>query len=54
MMTQQAQSSELTQAGKLAESGQYAQAMTIYRQVFGNQPPAGDWALAYYETESGD
>ena len=26
--------------------------MAIYRQVFGNTPPAGDWALAYYETES--
>ncbi len=52
MMTQQNQSAELTQAGKLAQAGQYAQAMNIYRQVFGTQPPPGDWALAYYETES--
>jgi tetratricopeptide (TPR) repeat protein len=52
MMTQQSQSAQLAQAGKLAETGQYAQAMAIYRQVFGAQPPAGDWALAYYETES--
>jgi tetratricopeptide (TPR) repeat protein len=52
MMTQQSQTAELTQAGKLAEAGQYAQAMTIYRQVFGSTPPAGDWSLAYYETES--
>ena len=52
MMTQQNQSAQLAQAGKLAEAGQYAQAMSIYRQVFGTQPPPGDWALAYYETES--
>ena len=26
--------------------------MVIYRQVFGSTPPAGDWSLAYYETES--
>ncbi len=52
MMTQQGQSAELARAGRLAESGQYAQAMVIYRQVFGAQPPTGDWALAYYETES--
>lgn len=49
---QQGQNSRLTQAGKLAESGQYTQAMAIYRQVFGAQPPPGVWALAYYETEA--
>ena len=42
----------LQRAGKLAEQGNYAQAMNIYRQVFGTQPPAGDWALAYYQTEA--
>ena len=26
--------------------------MIIYRRVFGTKPPAGDWALAYYETEA--
>jgi tetratricopeptide (TPR) repeat protein len=52
MGSQQNQSAQLAQAGKLAQSGQYAQAMQIYRQVFGATPPAGDWALAYYETES--
>ena len=52
MGSQQAQSAALKQAGKLAQAGQYAQAMTLYRQVFGSNPPAGDWALAYYETES--
>jgi tetratricopeptide (TPR) repeat protein len=52
MMSQKGQDSQLAQAGRLAEAGQYAQAMTLYRQVFGSQPPPGDWALAYYETES--
>jgi cellulose synthase operon protein C len=52
MGSQQNQAAQLTQAGKLAQAGQYTQAMAIYRQVFGNAPPAGDWALAYYETES--
>ncbi len=48
----QAQTAQLQQAGKYAQSGQYAQAMAIYRKVFGEQPPPGDWALAYYETEA--
>ena len=52
MGSQQTQAAALKQAGKLAEAGQYAQAMSLYRQVFGSNPPAGDWALAYYETES--
>ena len=45
-------SAELQQAGKYAQAGQYAQALGIYRKVFGDTPPAGDWALAYYETEA--
>ena len=49
---QQTQAEQLQQAGKLAEAGQYVAAMVVYRQVFGANPPAGDWALAYYETES--
>ena len=49
---QQNQTAALQQAGKYAEAGQYAQSMAIYRKVFGNTPPPGDWALAYYETES--
>jgi predicted Zn-dependent protease len=52
MLTQQSQVQQLQQAGKLAQAGQYAQAMNIYRQIFGNSPPPGDWALAYYETEA--
>ena len=50
--TEKEQSAQLQQAGKYAQAGQYAQAMTIYRKVFGDAPPAGDWALAYYETEA--
>ena len=52
MGSQQNQQAQLAQAGKLAQAGQYSQAMVIYRQVFGSTPQAGDWALAYYETES--
>jgi tetratricopeptide (TPR) repeat protein len=52
MLSQQTQTAQLAQAGRYAEAGEYGRAMDIYRQVFGNQPPAGDWALAYYETES--
>ena len=44
--------SELSEAGRLAQAGQYAQAMSILRQVYGSNPPAGDPALAYYQTEA--
>ncbi len=50
--TQKDQNSQLQQAGKLAQQGQYGQAMNIYRQLYGNNPPPGDVALGYYETES--
>jgi cellulose synthase operon protein C len=46
------QTAQLQQARRYAESGQYAEAMQIYRQVFGETPPPGDSALAYYQTES--
>jgi tetratricopeptide (TPR) repeat protein len=46
------QTAQLQQARRYAESGQYAQAMQIYRQIFGETPPPGDSALAYYQTES--
>jgi predicted Zn-dependent protease len=52
MGSQANQSAELQQAGKYAQAGQYAQAMAIYRRMFGENPPPGDWALAYYETEA--
>lgn len=52
MGSQASQSAQLQQAGRYAQSGQYAQAMEIYRKTFGDNPPPGDWALAYYETEA--
>jgi tetratricopeptide (TPR) repeat protein len=52
MGTQTDHNAELAQAGKLAQQGQYAEAMQLYRKLFGDAPPAGDIALAYYETEA--
>jgi tetratricopeptide (TPR) repeat protein len=52
MIVMQGQQEKLDQAGKLAQAGKYSQAMDIYREIFGNSPPAGEWALAYYETEA--
>jgi predicted Zn-dependent protease len=43
---------QMQQAGKLAQAGQYDQAMQVYREVYGNEPPPGEVALAYYETEA--
>src|SRR2546423_11962252 len=28
------------------------EAMGIYNQIFGNEPPSGKWAEPYYETEA--
>jgi tetratricopeptide (TPR) repeat protein len=50
--SQASQTAQLQQANRYAQSGQYAQAMQIYRQVFGETPPPGESALAYYQTES--
>ncbi len=52
MTTQVENNQQLRQAGRLAEQGQYGQAMTTYRQLYGDTPPPGDTALAYYETEA--
>src|SRR6202012_6120635 len=49
----QPQSVRLNQAAILAQQGKYAEAMRIYRDIFGNEPPAGNIALAYYDTEAG-
>ncbi len=43
---------QLRDAGKLAQQGQYGQAMALYRKVYGDTPPPGDQALAFYETEA--
>lgn len=43
--------SRLGEAGRLAQAGKYEEAMAIYRSQYGQNPPDGDMALAYYETE---
>ncbi len=40
----------LSQAGALARAGNPEAAMKIYREYYGDHPPDGDIALAYYET----
>ena len=52
LTAQQDQTAALQQAGKYAQAGQYAQAMALYRKAFGNNPPPGEAALAFYETEA--
>ncbi len=41
---------QLRQAGELAQQGRVDDAMRIYRQLYGDHPPDGDIALAYYKT----
>ncbi|MBV8709120.1 MAG: tetratricopeptide repeat protein, partial [Acidobacteriaceae bacterium] len=48
--TSKTQKARLDQAAKLAAAQHFDEAMRIYRDVFGPTPPAGGWALAYYET----
>ncbi len=45
-----AASGQLRQAGELAQQGRADDAMRIYRQLYGDHPPDGDIALAYYKT----
>jgi tetratricopeptide (TPR) repeat protein len=45
-----AQSDRLRQAGELARQGKPEEAMKIYRELYGDRPPDGDIALAYYQT----
>jgi tetratricopeptide (TPR) repeat protein len=44
------QKGRLDEAAKLAAAQRYDEAMQVYREIFGSNPPAGGWALAYYET----
>ncbi|MGH9628565.1 MAG: cellulose synthase subunit BcsC-related outer membrane protein [Bryobacteraceae bacterium] len=46
------QRARLDEARRLARNQQFEQAMQVYREVFGNEPPPGGWAIAYYETEA--
>ena len=50
MPSTQAASGQLRQAGELAQQGKLDDAMRIYRQLYGDHPPDGDIALAYYKT----
>src|SRR5215472_16273443 len=45
-----AQTDRLRQAGNLARQGHNEEAMRIYRELYGDRPPDGDIALAYYQT----
>ena len=44
------QSDQLRQAGEMARQGNSEGAMGIYRKLYGDRPPDGDIALAYYQT----
>jgi tetratricopeptide (TPR) repeat protein len=46
------QHSLLEEAGRLAASQNFDGAMRIYRSLFGNEPPPGDIAIGYYETQA--
>jgi len=50
--TLKVQAGQLQQAAQLAQTGHPDDALRIYRSVWGNHPPDGDWALAYYDTEA--
>ena len=43
---------ELTEAARLARAGDARAAMVLYRRVYGANPPVGQPALAYFETEA--
>jgi tetratricopeptide (TPR) repeat protein len=45
-----AQSDQLRQAGDLARAGKNDESMRAYRAIYGDRPPDGDIALAYYQT----
>ena len=47
------QSIRLREAATFAQHGRYADAMRIYRDIYGDEPPPGNAALAYYDTEAG-
>ncbi len=50
MSSSSQQNQQLTEAGELTRQGRNDDAMRIYRQLYGDQPPNGDIALAYYQT----
>jgi tetratricopeptide (TPR) repeat protein len=50
MVSTSTESQQLSHAGELTRAGRNEDAMRIYRQLYGDQPPNGDIALAYYQT----
>src|SRR5664279_4663643 len=46
------QRARLEEAARLAQAHQYEESLSIYREVLGDAPPPGQWAIAYYETEA--
>ena len=50
MSSSMTESDRLRQAGELAKQGRPEDAMRIYRQIYGDHPPSGPIALAYYQT----
>ena len=53
LSTAKTQTGDLRRAGDLARQGHNDEAMRIYRQIYGDHPPEGDIALAYYQTMYG-
>ncbi len=50
MSSSSQETEQLRQAGELTRQGRNDDAMRIYRQLYGDQPPNGDVAIAYYQT----
>ncbi len=50
MSSSQPESEQLHHAGELVQQGDAADAMRIYRQLYGDHPPNGQIAMAYYQT----
>jgi len=49
MASTRAENAQLRQAGDLAREGRVEDAMRLYKQLYGDRPPDGDIALAYYQ-----
>jgi tetratricopeptide (TPR) repeat protein len=45
-----AENAQLRQAGELAKQGKVEEAMRLFKQLYGDHPPDGDIAMAYYQT----
>ena len=50
MSSTKTQSDQLRHAGELARQGKADDAMRIYRQLYGDRPPEGEIAVAYFQT----